>query len=208
VQLAALLAPVLGAASGYGAEALVRRVHPARGWRRIVLMIAVAVLVIGAVAWQLAGAGIWWQAAVLALAVVAVPLSAMDLAEQRIPNRLLGPASVLALALLGLDAATGHRGGALVRAVLAAGVLYTGAVIVLLAVRDSLGYGDAKALAYQGVYTGYLGWSRVLGALLLAFAAAALAAAVLVAVRRGGRPARIASAPYLVGATLTVVLLR
>jgi leader peptidase (prepilin peptidase)/N-methyltransferase len=208
VQLTALLAPVLGAASGCGAEALVRRARPARGSGRGVLLVAAALLVVGAAAWRLAGAGVWWQAAVLALAVAAVPLSAVDLAEQRIPDLVLGPAFGLGLLLLGVDAAAGHHAGALLRALLAAAALYAGALVLLLAARESLGYGDAKALAYQGIYTGYLGWSRVLGALLLAFAAATLAAAVLAAVRRGGPTARLAFAPYLVGATLAAVLLR
>ena len=167
-----------------------------------------AVLVVGAAAWRLADAGIWWQAAVLALAVAAVPLSAVDVAEQHIPDLVLAPAFALALVLLGADAADGHHGGALLRAVLAVLALYAGALVLLLAARDSLGFGDVKALSYQGAYTGYLGWGRVLGALLLAFTAAALAAAVLAAVRHSGRAARLAFAPYLVGATLAVVLLR
>jgi leader peptidase (prepilin peptidase)/N-methyltransferase len=156
-------------------------------------------------AWRVAGAGLWWQAAVLGLAVVAVVLAAVDLAERRIPNRVLGVAFGLAVLLLGLDAETGGHRGALARALIAAAVLYAGAVVLLLSARDSLGYGDVKTLAYQGLYTGYLGWSRVLGALLLTFMAAAVATLIVALVRRSRR---LAFAPYVLGATLVVMLLR
>ena len=206
VLAAVMLGPVLGAVSGRGAEALVRRTRPARGRSRLALLVAVAVLVVGTAACRLADTGAWWQAAVLALAVVAVPLSAVDLVEQRIPDVVLGPAFTLAAVLLGADAVAGHRGGTLLRAVLAAAVLYAGALVLLLGARDSLGYGDVKALAYQGLYTGYLGWGPVLGALLLTFSAAAVAAAALAVVRRSERGSRLAFAPYVLGAAVAVVL--
>lgn len=167
----------------------------------------VAVVLVAAAAWRVAGAGVWWQAAALVLAVVAVPLSAVDLAEQRIPDIVLGPAFALGLLLLAMDAATGHHGSGLARVLLAAAALYGGALVLLVAARDSLGYGDAKALAYQGLYTGYLGWGRVLSGLLLTFIAAALAALALTAARGREGSRRLAFAPYLLGATLTVVLL-
>lgn len=208
VLAATLLGPVLGAASGCGADVPLRRIGLPASRRRQSLLAVVAVALVAATAWRVVGAGAWWQAAVLALAVVVVPLSAADLAEQRIPDRVLYPAFALGLLLLGLDAATSHHGGAFVRALLAAAALYAGALVLLLAARDSLGYGDVKALAYQGLYTGYLGWGRVLSALLLTFTTAALAALALSAVhgREGSR--RLAFAPFLLGATLTAVLLQ
>jgi len=207
VVAAALLGPVLGAASGCGAEALVRRAGRPASWRGPLLLVS-AVAVVAVTAWRVAGAGAWWQAEVLVLAVVAAPLSVVDLAKQRIPNLMLGPAFGLGLLLLSLDAAAGHHSGALVRALLAAAALYTGALVLLLAARDSLGYGDVKALAYQGFYTGYLDWGRVLSALLLTFTAAALTAIALAAVRGRQDARRLAFAPYLLGATLIAVLLR
>lgn len=203
---AAVLGPVLGAVSGCGAEALVGRTRPARGRGRLALLVAAALLVVGATTWRVADAGAWWQAATLVLAVVAVPLSAVDLVEQRIPDLVLGPAFALALVLLGADAVTGHHRGTLLHSVLAAAVLYAGALLLLLVVRDSLGYGDVKALAYQGLYMGHLGWGRVLGALLLTFAAPAAVAAGLALLRRSERGSRLAFAPYVLGAALVVVL--
>lgn len=208
MRFAFAVAPVLGVVSGCGAEVLVRRARPAVGWGRLVLLVAVAVLVVGVAAWRIAGAGGWWQSAVLVLAVVVVPLSAVDLSEQRVPDVVLVPAFALGMVLLGLDAVTRHHGAALVRGVLAAVALYAGALVLLLAARDSLGYGDVKSLAYLGVYTGYLGWGRVLGALLLTFAAAAVAALAMRARGGGGGSRRIAFAPYTLGAMLAAVLVR
>lgn len=207
-QLPLVLAPVLGVVSGCAAEALVRRTRPARSAGRGVLLVAAAVLVVGAAAWRTPGDGAWWRVAVLALAVAAVPLSAVDLAEQRIPDLVLYPAFSFAALLLGADAAANHSDGAFVRALLAAAALYAGALALLLAARDSLGYGDVKAFAYQGLYTGYLGWGRVLAALLLALTAAAAVALVLIVSRAADQSRRLAFAPYLLGATLTAVLLQ
>lgn len=206
VQVALAVGPVLGVVSGCGAEALVRRTRPASGAVRVSALVVAAVLVVATAAWRVAGEGHWWQAAVLMLAAVAVPLSAVDLAEQRIPNAVLAPAFVLGALLLGGDAAVGHHFGAVMRAMLAASVLYGSAFVLLLSARDSLGYGDVKALAYQGLYAGYVGWGRVLGALLLTFIAAAAAALALRAVRSGRVRPRLAFAPYVLGATLAAVL--
>jgi leader peptidase (prepilin peptidase)/N-methyltransferase len=203
LALVLLAVPVLGSVSGCGAEALLRRAGPDAGSWRLALLIAASVLVVAVAAVGSAGVGGWWQVAVLLLAAVAVPLSAVDLAEHRIPNLVLVPAFALTALLLGLDAATRHQSADLVRALLAACALYAGALALLLSARDSLGYGDVKALAYQGLYTGYLGWARVLGALLLTFTAAALLA--LAAVRGGSH--RLAFAPALLGATLAAVLI-
>ncbi len=208
VQLAFVVGPVLGVVSGCGGEALVRRARPAVGSGRGVLLVALAALVVTVAAWRVGGCGVWWQAAVLLLAVVAVPLSAVDLVEQRIPDVVLAPAFALGVVLLGLEAASPHHAGALVRALLAAVVLYVGALALLLVVRDSLGYGDVKALAYQGLYAGFVGWGRVLGALLLTFAAAAVAALALAVRRGGGRTRRLAFAPYTLGAMLAAALVR
>jgi prepilin signal peptidase PulO-like enzyme (type II secretory pathway) len=89
---------------------------------------------------------------------------------------------------------------------LAASALYAGALVLLLSACDSLGYGDVKALAYQGLYAGYVGWGRVLGALLLTFIAAAAAALALRAVRSWRVRPRLAFAPCVLGATLAAVL--
>lgn len=208
MPFALAVAPALGVVSGCGAEVLVRRARPTVGWRRLALLVAVAVLVVGVTAWRVSGAGDWWQSAVLVLAAVAVPLSAVDLSEQHIPDVVLVPAFALGIVLLSLDAFTRHHGVALVRGLLAAAALYAGALVLLLAARDSLGYGDVKALSYQGIYTAYLGWGRVLGVLLLTFAAAAVAALALSARRGDGRSRRVAFAPYVLGAMLAAALIR
>lgn len=205
VHLALVLvtAPVLGTASGCGAEALLRRARPDAGPRRSALLITVSVLVVAVAALGSAGIGGWRQAAVLLLAAVAVPLSAVDLAEHRIPNLVLGPAFALTVLLLGLDAVTRHQSADLVRALLAACALYAGALALLLSARNSLGYGDVKALAYQGFCTGYLSWGRVLGALLATFIAAAVA---VIALHAGTGARRVALAPYLLAPTLAAAL--
>lgn len=204
---AALAGLTLGTASGWAAQTLACRIRRAHHPWRGVLLRAAGVTVVAVTTWGAAGTGVWWHAAVLTLAAVAVPISAIDLAERRIPDRILLPAFAFTVGSLALDAAATHNSSALLRALLAAAVLYAGALAVLLVVDDSLGYGDVKALAYQGLCAGYLGWGRVLAALLLTFTAAAAAALVLCARHRRARRASLALAPYLLAATLAAVLL-
>jgi leader peptidase (prepilin peptidase) / N-methyltransferase len=184
---------------------LARRAGPGRDPRRLALLICASLLVAGVVTWRFADHG-WLYSAYLVLAAVAVPLAVVDLAEHRIPDRVVKPAILLLALLLGLDALAEHDAAPLARALVAAAALYIAALALTLAGPQSLGWGDTKLLAFTGLCLGPLGWNVVLGAMLIAFAAAGLGALLLRASGRLPPGRRIALAPYLLLGTLAGVV--
>lgn len=140
--------------------------------------------------------------AYLALAVCAVPLSVIDLATFKIPNRMLGLAA--AASLLGLIYAL-PRGGAapLERGLLAAAVVGVAFLGLAIVAGGGFGLGDVKLLAYLALLTGYQSWSLVLVSLLAGFVIAAVAAATLRRVRYGSQ---LALAPWLIGGAVVALV--
>jgi leader peptidase (prepilin peptidase)/N-methyltransferase len=195
----------LGMGSAALAEALVRRTRPGAGRWRPVVFALLSVLSLTAVAVRYRGEPSL-AAAYLVLAAVAVPLSAVDLAEHRIPDRILVPACALSTALLAVDAAVRHTPAAFVRALLCAVVLEAGALAVILVSEESLGLGDAKLLAYTAACAGYRAWGVMLAGLLLTLAAAATGSLALRLVGRLPRGARMPLAPYALLSTVLVLL--
>jgi leader peptidase (prepilin peptidase) / N-methyltransferase len=124
------------------------------------------------------------------LVLVLVPCAVIDLRRRIIPNRITGPAAVVAL-VLGLALDAGHEPGRLLWAGAAGGFL----LLAALANPAGMGMGDVKLVAVMGLFLGPL----VVIALLLALLASA-AVGVGIFVRRGIRTARttgLALGPYL-----------
>jgi leader peptidase (prepilin peptidase)/N-methyltransferase len=194
-----------GVGSAVLAEALVRRTRPGAGRWRPVVFAQLSVLLLTAVAVRYRGEPSL-AAAYLVLAAVAVPISVSDVAEHRIPDRVLGPACALTGVLLAVDAAVRHTPAAFVRALLCAVVLGAGALAVLLVSEESLGLGDAKLLAYTAACAGYRGWGVMLAGLLLTLVAAAAGGLVLRLAGRLRPGAQIPLAPYALLSTVLVFL--
>lgn len=127
-----------------------------------------------------------------AYAVLAVALAALvlvDLAVLRLPDRILGPATLAFFVLLTLAALAGDEWGRLGRALLAGLVLLVGYCLLAVARPSGLGLGDVKLAGLLGGFLGWLGWSETLLGTLAAFAVGGLVTAVLLVtghVRRGG----------------------
>lgn len=199
----AAVAVAVALASGCGAEVLVRRAGRPASLRRAAVLVTGAFATSGAVAWRFEGRP-WLAPTYFLLALVAVPLAAVDMAEHRIPDAIVKPGFLLALLLLAAHALHTRHAGSLLRALLAALVVYAASLALILGTREAMGWGDGKLLALSALWLGYLGWSRVLEGLLLAFAAAGLAAGALVASGRRGE--RLPMAPFLLLGTLVAVL--
>jgi leader peptidase (prepilin peptidase)/N-methyltransferase len=133
------------------------------------------------------------------MVVVLVACSVIDLEQRRIPNRITGPAAVLALVLgLGLDPSGEPR--RLLWAAIAGGFL----LISALAYPSGMGMGDVKLIAVMGLFLG----RPVAVALLLALIGSALAGIAIV-IRRGVRTARktgLPFGPYLAAGGLVAAL--
>ncbi|GAA3284865.1 A24 family peptidase [Nesterenkonia halobia] len=142
-----------------------------------------------------------------AFALCAVALSFVDLAEHRLPNRILYPWGLTALGVLvAVTLLTGALDG-LMRA-LAAALIWGGAFLLIrLAHPPSIGMGDVKLVAVLALYTGFLGWTTVLAAVVLAFLLGGLVAAGLLITRRAGRRSRIPFGPFLIlGAAIALII--
>jgi leader peptidase (prepilin peptidase) / N-methyltransferase len=133
------------------------------------------------------------------LMLVLVPCAVIDLEVRLIPNRITGPAAIVAL-VLGLAFDAGDEPRRLLWAAIAGGFL----LLAALANPAGMGMGDVKLLAVMGLFLG----RPVIVALLLALLGS-IAAGMLIATRHGVRAARktgLPFGPYLaVGGVLAAV---
>lgn len=171
--------------------------------RRRLAVSALVAGVLGTVAGYAAG----WSAALpafLAFAMLATPLVLVDVQHHRLPDRLVAPAAISALALLAVAAATRDDWPALGRAGAAGGVVFALFCAVSLTSPSSMGLGDVKLAGVIAVYLGWLGWARVFYGVFAGFVLGALVAAALVASRRATLTSHIALGPALIVGALVV----
>jgi leader peptidase (prepilin peptidase)/N-methyltransferase len=124
------------------------------------------------------------------LVLVLVPCAVIDLERRIIPNRITGPAALLALAL-GLVLDPGGEPKRLLWAAIAGGFL----LVASLAHPSGMGMGDVKLLGVMGLYLG-----RSVSVALLFALLASVATGLVIARRRGVRAARktqLPLGPYL-----------
>jgi leader peptidase (prepilin peptidase)/N-methyltransferase len=142
----------------------------------------------------------WWFAAVVIL------LTVTDIDTKLIPNRILGPGTLVGVILLTIGALLAGSLGDLLRAA-AAGALYLTAMVLLgLVARGALGFGDVKLAFLLGVFTGYLGWGQLAVAGLGAFILGGIVSIVLLATRRASRKDFIPFGPFMVAAAIIAVV--
>jgi leader peptidase (prepilin peptidase)/N-methyltransferase len=140
----------------------------------------------------------------LVFLVGGVTVSLVDLDVRRIPDRILLAWSAVTVVVLGVEAAAGASGLAvMVRAVASGAAL--GLVYLVLAVVASMGLGDVKLAALTGMVLGAHSWQAVYIGTLTAFFAAALIAAALLASRRGQRHHHLAFGPAIVVGALAAI---
>lgn len=149
------------------------------------------------------------QADVLAfgfLGVLGVALSAIDIAVNRLPDRLTLPAYPVLIALLGAAAALGHNGGALLRALLAGAALTVSYLLLALVRPGQLGGGDIKLAGLTGLALGWLGWPTVLAGAALGFVLSAAVSLILLAAGRISLRGSICFGPFMLGGALLAIL--
>lgn len=145
-------------------------------------------------------------AAFVYLGVIAVALTQIDVAVQRLPDRLTLPAYPALITLLAVAAVVGDEWAALVRAIL--GALAIGASYLLLALASGgqVGGGDVKVAGLIGLLLGWLSWRALITGAGAGFVLAAAASAALLAARRISRHSRISFGPFLLGGALLATL--
>ena len=173
--------------------------------RRANVWIIVATMVVfGLVAFTVES--LWVLPAYLWFAYFSVLLTVTDLDTKLIPNRILLPAPVGGLVLLGIGSLAAGSLDALLRG-LVSGVGYFVVMLILgLLARGALGFGDVKLAFLLGVFTGYLGWGQVVLAGLGSFILGGLVALVLVVTRRASRKDAIPFGPFMTAAAIVAVV--
>jgi leader peptidase (prepilin peptidase)/N-methyltransferase len=140
------------------------------------------------------------------LGALGVVLSAIDIAVHRLPDRLTLPAYPAMAALLGVAAALGHDGGALVRALLASVALAAAYLLLAVLRPGQLGAGDIKLAGLIGLGLGWLSWPAVLYGAALGFVLSAIVSLALLAMRRISLRDAICFGPFMLGGALFVIL--
>lgn len=200
--VAGLAAAVVGGALGAGARVLLARLR--RGARVRTGPIETASALVSGVGVALSWSDGAWLL-VLWIGVLAVPLSAVDIAHHRLPDALTLPAVPVTLVVAALDGAFGAATGSLVRAVVAA-VLVGGVFLALATVLPAaMGRGDAKLAFTIGAASGYLSWSAVLLGVFLAFLIGSLVGLAGVLTRRAGLGSALPFGPALLAGCWAVL---
>jgi len=196
--------PGPGPAAGRSGPALAFAGRPLTGWFALSLaLLAAALLAAGVLRFG-------WSALLPAycyLALVSIPLAVIDVLSRRLPDRLTLPSYPIALALLGGAALAVPGGGqhylhALIG--MAASAAFYG--VLWLVSPASIGLGDVKLAGVLGLYLGWFGARAAVIGLLGGFVLAAVVGVILIAARRATRKSHIPFGPFMLAATLAVLL--
>lgn len=151
----------------------------------------------------------WLLPALAYLAAVSVALALIDLDSHRLPDAIVLPSHLVALALLALASwAPGGTSdwGALGRALLAGAALFAFYLVVLVIYPAGMGFGDVKLAGVLGLYLGWCGWGAVVIGWFAAFVLGGLFAIGLLVARRAERGSGIPFGPWmLLGAAIGIV---
>jgi leader peptidase (prepilin peptidase)/N-methyltransferase len=142
-----------------------------------------------------------------ALAVVCVPLAAIDLVEKRMPARLLLPAYPSLAVLFGLAAAVEHNAAAMLRSCAGMAILVTFYLLIALTAQGALGAADVRLAGLLGLALAWQGWDTFLAGALLGLCYGALTGATMIVLRRACWHTLIPLGPALIAGAFTALLI-
>ncbi len=140
----------------------------------------------------------WLWPAYGVFSVTMVLLGITDIDTKLIPNRILGPATVVFAVLLVAGWALDAGSGSVLRAGLGALAYFAAMYALALVARGGLGFGDVKLAFLIGMATGFFGWGPVILAGVLGFVIGGLTSIVLLATRRLSRKDAIPFGPFMI----------
>ena len=142
------------------------------------------------------------------LAAVGVPLAFIDARQRRLPDVATLPSYPACLLLLGVAAPFVAGGtGRFVHALIGMAAAVAFCLILLLISPAGLGLGDVKLAGPLGAYLGWLGAAAFVTGLMAAWLLAAVTGIGLLLARRATLRSQIPFGPFLITATLAVVLI-
>lgn len=140
----------------------------------------------------------WLWPAYGVFSVTMVLLGITDIDTKLIPNRILGPATVVFAVPLVAGWALDAGSGSVLRAGLGALAYFAAMYALALVARGGLGFGDVKLAFLIGMATGFFGWGPVILAGVLGFVIGGLTSIVLLATRRLSRKDAIPFGPFMI----------
>ena len=203
-----IIAGLIGAALGVPLTGIAERMLRIR--RRFALPVRATVtastgLLVALVVWRFGA--VWELPAYLYLALIAVVLSVVDIAEKRLPNALVYPSMIVLPVLLAFAAVASGAWPALLGALVGGAALFAFYFVLALISPGGIGMGDVKLAAVIGFALGYLGWTPFLVGAFGAFLVGGLVSLVALALRRVTLRSSIPFGPsMLAGAFLGVLL--
>jgi leader peptidase (prepilin peptidase) / N-methyltransferase len=147
----------------------------------------------------------WELPAFLFLAGVGMLLAVIDLQHRLLPDRIVLPSIAAGAVLLLVAALPGQEWAAVLRACVAAAVLFAVFLVMALIAPSGMGWGDVKLAPLVGLSLGWIGWEAVVVGAAAGFVVQAAVALVLLAGRRIGLRGELPFGPaMLVGAALAI----
>ncbi|HET6985035.1 MAG TPA: prepilin peptidase [Kribbella sp.] len=140
------------------------------------------------------------------IGALGVALAAIDIAVQRLPNRLTLLLYPGLIALFGLATAVAGHPSYLLRALLGGLVLGGGYFVLALLSRGQLGGGDVKLAGGIGIALGWLGWPTLLVGASLGFVLMGVVSLVLLIAGRITLQHSISFGPFMLGGALVAIL--
>jgi leader peptidase (prepilin peptidase)/N-methyltransferase len=137
------------------------------------------------------------------LAVVAAPLTVIDIREHRLPDRLTLPSYPIALALLALP----NGRDRLLSALVGLAVALAFYLLLALVYPAGIGWGDVKLSGVLGLYLGWFGARAFVAGLAGGFVIAAVAGLALIAAGRATRKTQVPFGPFMLGGAMAAVLI-
>lgn len=205
--MAILIWAFLGAALGAVLTPLARRfVTQEDGRSPSILIGLVTAIAFGILAWRVSS----W-ADLLGYSVFAafgIAVSVIDMAEHRVPTRLVLPAYPVLVGLFVTMAFLQRDLGGVGRATIGMLVLPAFYLTLALVSRGGVGAGDIRLAGPVGWVMAWHGWTTLVVGTLLAFVFASLAGLTTIAWRSGTRNTRVPFAPAMVTGALAIIALR
>ena len=145
----------------------------------------------------------WPLPAYLYLAAIAIPLALIDVAVHRLPDAIVRPSYLVAVALLVPAAlATGDR-AAIYRGFAAAAALWL--LYLLISRFGPMGWGDIKLAPLLGFYLGWLGWTAVAVGVFAGFLLGGVVGAALMAIRLATMKSPVPFGPFMLAGAFVAV---
>ena len=180
----------------------------ARGTIALIVGAGVVLAVLGW--WRFRESGPAETVLYVALFLVLLALSIIDLREYRLPDRIVLPSIVIGMASLSVLSAVNDTFDRLQFAFIGALVYFGVLLVAHLVSPRGMGFGDVKLAVLLGLAVGWLGSDMtesvrlVLWAMLLGFASGSIAGIVLLVIRRRNVP--FPFGPFLAFGTIATVL--